>query len=445
VGRATFIPRGPLADAASMDYETTLEHLYRLERFGIKLGLDNIRRLLSLLGDPHRGLKVLHVTGTNGKGSVCAYAASVLQAAGYRVGLYTSPHLVRFNERIRVDRTPISDDDVLRLWAGMQPAIQAMTAARAIDHPTFFEVTTAMAFEYFRERQVGVAVVEVGMGGRMDATNVVDGIVSVVTRVDLEHTEHLGKTVSRIAREKAGIIKPSSRTVTVAQEALSVIEMRCREMHAPLTVVGRDIHAERRAHDLRGQDVSVRGAFGEIDVHTSLLGSFQVENVAIAVATLLELRSAGFAIPDRAIREGVASARWPARLDLVRERPSVLVDAAHNRPAAEALAASLADLFPGRKICLVVGILNDKDLKGMAAALGPLASRVYAGRPKTHRAFEAEDVAIAFRPYAESVSMPTIKAAIDSAISTARPEEVVLITGSIYTAGEALDHLGVRP
>src|SRR5205809_8104902 len=220
-----------------MDYDTTLEHLYRLERFGIKLGLDNIRRLLSLLGDPHHGLKVLHVTGTNGKGSVCAYAASVLEKAGYRVGLYTSPHLVRFNERIQVNRTPITDDDVLRLWSGMQPAIRAMTAARAIDHPTFFEVTTAMAFEYFHERQVDIAVIEVGMGGRMDATNVVDGLVSVVTRVDLEHTEHMGKTVSRIAREKAGIIKPTSRAVTVAQSALPVIEARCRELHAPLTVV----------------------------------------------------------------------------------------------------------------------------------------------------------------------------------------------------------------
>src|SRR6266545_4226774 len=147
-----------------MDYQTTLDHLYRLERFGIKLGLDNVRRLLSLLGDPHRDLRVLHVTGTNGKGSVCAYAASALQSAGYRVGLYTSPHLIRFNERIRVDGEPISDDDVLRLWSGMQPAIHAMTAARPIDHPTFFEVTTAMAFLYFRERRVDVSVTEVGMG-----------------------------------------------------------------------------------------------------------------------------------------------------------------------------------------------------------------------------------------------------------------------------------------
>src|SRR6058998_1103038 len=264
-----------------MDYQATLEHLYRLERFGIKLGLENIRRLLSLLGDPHRGLKVLHVTGTNGKGSVCAYAASVLEKAGYRVGLYTSPHLVRFNERIQVNRTPITDDDVLRLWSGMQPAIRAMTAARAIDHPTFFEVTTAMAFEYFHDRQVDIAVIEVGMGGRMDATNVVDGLVSVVTRVDLEHTDHLGKTVERIAREKAGIIKPSSRAVTVDQPALPVIEARCREVHAPLSVVGRDVRFERGPTQPGGQDVEVRGAFGSIEVHTPLLGPFQSENVAV--------------------------------------------------------------------------------------------------------------------------------------------------------------------
>lgn len=428
-----------------MDYEATLEHLYRLERFGIKLGLDNIQRLLSLLGDPHRGLKALHVTGTNGKGSVCAYAASVLQEAGYRVGLYTSPHLVRFNERIQVDRSPISDDDVLRLWSGMQPAIQSMTAARSIDHPTFFEVTTAMAFQYFREHDVDVAVVEVGMGGRMDATNVVDGLVSVVTRVDLEHTEHLGKTVTRIAREKSGIIKPTSRVVTVAQEALPIIEARCREIHAPLLVLGRDMHAERRAYDLHGQDVQVRGPFGELELRIPLLGSFQVENLAIAVGALTELRSSGFEVPDDAIRRGVGSVRWPGRLDLVREAPTVLVDGAHNRPATEALARALRELFPGRKFALVVGILNDKDLKGMATALGPLVSGVYAGRPNSPRAFDAEEVANAFRPFTESVSSPTVRGALEAAMSAAVPGDIVLVTGSIYTAGEAFAHLGIRP
>src|SRR5713101_6111698 len=416
--RASFNPRRPLVPAASMDYQTTLEHLYRLERFGIKLGLDNIRQLLSLLGDPQRGLKVLHVTGTNGKGSVCAYAASVLQAAGYRVGLYTSPHLVRFNERIRVDGVSIADDDVLRLWSGMQPAIQAMTATRAIDHPTFFEITTAMAFEYFRESKVDVAVVEVGMGGRMDATNVVDGLVSVITRVDLEHTEHLGKTVERIAREKAGIIKPSSRVVTVNQEALPVIEGRCRELHVPLSVVGRDVHTERTAGDLHGQTVRVRGSFGSVDVHTPLLGSFQVENLGIAVAALEELRAAGFTVPDEAIRSGIASVRW---------------------------AASMTETFPGRKAILVTGILNDKDLPGIAAALGPIAYRVFACRAKTHRAYEAEEVAAAFRPFAESHVIPSVREAIDAALRAARVDDILLITGSIYTAGEALDHLGIRP
>src|SRR5256884_3532122 len=428
-----------------MDYDTTLEHLFHLERFGIKLGLNNIRRLLALLGDPHRGLKVLHVTGTNGKGSVCASAASVLDKAGYRVGLYTSPHLVRFNERIQVNRTPIADDDVLPIWSGMRPRIEAVPSARAMDHPPFFEVTTAMAFEYFRERQVDVAVIEVGMGGRMDATNVADGLVSVLTRVDLEHTEHLGKTVNRIAREKAGIVKPSSRAVTVAQPALSVIEARCREVHAPLLVVGRDVYVERGARDLRGQDLRVRGSFGEIEVHTPLLGDFQAEKGALAVHRLTELRQQGFAVSDDAIRKGIASTRWPARLELVRERPLVLVDGAHNPPAAEALATSIADLFPNRKISLVVGILNDKDLKGMAAALGPRATHVYACRPKTHRAFAADEVASAFAPYAKAESMPLVKDAIDAAISEAGEGQVVLITGSIYTAGEALDHLGARP
>src|SRR2546425_1143017 len=347
--RASFNPRRPLAPAASMDYQTTLEHLYRLERFGIKLGLDNIRQLLSLLGDPQRGLKVLHVTGMNGK------------------------------------------------------------------------------------------------GGRMDATNVVDGLASVITRVDLEHTEHLGKTVERIAREKAGIIKPSSRVVTVNQEALPVIEARCRELHVPLSVLGRDIHAERTAGDLRGQTVRVRGSFGSVDVQTPLLGSFQVENLGIAVAALEELRAAGFTLPDEAICSGIASVRWPARIEIVRESPLVVIDGAHNRPAAIALAASMTETFPGRKAILVTGILNDKDLPGMAAALGPIASRVFACRPKTHRAYEAEEVAAAFRPFAESRVIPSIRDAIDAALRAARVDDIVLITGSIYTAGEALDHLGVRP
>lgn len=428
-----------------MDTAAALQQLYSLERFGIKLGLDNIRTLLGLLGNPHEGLKAVHVTGTNGKGSVCAYVASVLQKAGYRTGLYTSPHLVRFNERIQVDGVPISDGDLLRLWNGIQPAMKQMDGERPVNRPTFFEVTTAMAFEYFREQKVDVAAIEVGMGGRFDATNVIESRVAVVTRVGLEHTEHLGRTVDRIAREKAGIIKPASRAVTVDQEALPVIEARCRELQAPLTIVGRDVTLERISQDLDGQRIRVRGAFGTLEVDTPLVGSFQVENVGLAVAALTEFRKTGIEIPDAAIVSGIAAVRWPARFQKIRENPLVIIDGAHNGPAAAALAAAYSELFPERKCILVTGILADKDLASITASLGPLASRVIACRPKSHRAYHPEEVASAFRRYAPSEVVPAVADAIDRALAEATEDDLVLITGSIYTAGEALDHLDARP
>jgi dihydrofolate synthase/folylpolyglutamate synthase len=427
-----------------MDVEATLEHLYRLERFGIKLGLENIRTLLSRMADPHRGLRAVHVTGTNGKGSVCAYVASALQAAGHRVGLYTSPHLVRFNERIRVDGLEIPDADVLRLWRNMQPAIESTAGRNRVNHPTFFEVTTAMAFAYFRERQVDVAVVEVGMGGRMDATNVIDAPVAVVTRIGLEHTEHLGRSIGRIAKEKAGIIKRGARAVTVNQEALPVLEARCNEVGATLHVVGRDVVALAVSQDPRGQTVRVSGPFGGLELRTPLLGGFQVENVGVAVAALAAAREVGIRVPDDAIAKGIAATAWPGRLQIVREHPTVLVDGAHNGPAVRALAASLGDLLAGRRLTLVIGVLNDKDLGAFASSLGPIATRVVACRPATHRAFSAEEVADAFRPHAEVATMGPVDRALDAALAAASPDDVVLVTGSIYTAGEALAHLGAR-
>ncbi|HKZ47940.1 MAG TPA: Mur ligase family protein, partial [Thermoplasmata archaeon] len=260
-----------------MDYEVFLREFYRLERFGIKLGLDVITDLLRRLGDPHDRFPAVHVTGTNGKGSVCAYLASILRAAGFRVGLYTSPHLVRFNERIRVNGEMIGDQDVMRLYGEIQPHMEAMAARNPVHHATFFEVTTAMAFQYFAEQEVDIAVIEVGMGGRYDATNVIDPEVSVITRVGLEHTEHLGRTVRRIAREKAGIIKNGKPAVTVEQEALPEIEARCRITGSPLAVVGRDVRFERVRFDLGGQTIRVENG-GSREIEVSLLGRFQGEN-----------------------------------------------------------------------------------------------------------------------------------------------------------------------
>ena len=428
-----------------MDYEATLDKLYRLERFGMKLGLENMRRFLDLLGNPHEGLRAIHVTGSNGKGSVSAFAASALRKAGYRVGLFTSPHLVRFNERIQVDGEPISDADVLRLWEGVQAAMQAMTDERAVNRPTFFEVATAMAFLYFQQRQVDLGVIEVGMGGRLDATNVIQSDVAVVTRVDLEHTEHLGKTVDRIAREKAGIIKPVSRAVTVEQQTLPVLEARCRGLGVPLDVVGRSVAVDRDSFDLSGERIRVRGAFGEVRAHIPLLGAFQVENAALAVAALDALRQRGPPVTNDDIAAGLESVRWPGRLQILRQDPLVVVDGAHNGAAARALQASLRELFPDQQWHLVIGALNDKNLEAIAEALAPLAARVYACRSKSHRAYAPEEVAAVFRRRAETAAYASSASAIDAALSAASPKERVLVTGSIYSVGEAFDHFGLRP
>ena len=427
-----------------MDYEALLQELYRLERFGIKLGLDTITELLGHVGNPHRRFKAVHVTGTNGKGSVCAFVASALRKAGHRVGLYTSPHLVRFNERIQVDGREIPDADVARIYDEMRPAIEATAAHSKVKHPTFFEVATAMAFHYFAEQGIDIGVIEVGMGGRYDATNVVVPLVAVLTRIGLEHTEQLGKTKERIAREKSGIIKPGCRVVTVDQPTLPVIEARAHGLGCPVTVVGRDVRYERVAFDRRGQRVRVSDG-GSMDLQIPLLGAYQSENAAVAYAALRAVAAMGIAVPDEAIAAGFRETVWPGRLQIVRERPTVVVDGTHNAPGVPALAASLRELFPGVRPVLVLGILDDKDLAPFAEHLGPMASRLVVARPDTHRAYPPEAIARAFEAHLKDpVSVPKVPEAVDRAIAMAGPDGLVVITGSIYTAGEALAHLQGR-
>jgi len=423
-----------------VDYEGLLRELYGLERFGIKLGLDVIRELLGRLGDPHEAFPAVHVTGTNGKGSVCAFLASIFQAAGYRVGLYTSPHLVRFNERIRVDGRMISDEDVASLYARIKVHAAAMASRSEADRPTFFEVATAMAFEHFREQRIEVAVVEVGMGGRMDATNVVRPEACVITRIGLEHTEHLGRTIERIAREKAGILKTGVPLVSVAQPALDILKSRADELGCPVTVVGRDVRYSRSSFDLEGQDVILEDGMS-VAVRIALLGAFQPENAATAFAAALAV-SGKRAISKAAIEQGLRTARWPGRLQVLRREPLVIVDAAHNAPAAAALAESLHELFPGRMLTFVLGILNDKDIAGIASHLGPLAAKVVVTKPRTPRAFDTEDVARAFRAYAPVDTVQDVKEAVSGTIRAAGPDDVIVVAGSIYTIGETLELLG---
>ena len=427
-----------------MDYEALLQELYHLERFGIKLGLDTITELLGYMGNPQRRFKTVHVTGTNGKGSVCAYIASVLQQAGYRVGLFTSPHLVRFNERIQVDGREISNEDVARIYAEMQPAIAKTSGGSKVKQPTFFEVTAALAFHYFAEQTIDIGVIEVGMGGRMDATNVVRPLVAVITRIGLEHTEHLGKTEDRIAREKSGIIKPGCWVVTVDQPTLSVIADQASANGCPMSVVGRDVRYRRLSFGLRGQRIRLEDS-GGIEFEIPLLGVYQPENAAIAYAAIQGLIRMGLKVPNDAVVSGFRETSWPGRFQIVRSHPTVIVDGTHNAPGVPALAASLLELFPGQRFVFVLGILNDKDLAVFAEHLGPLASHLITTKADTPRAYLPEEIARAFAPKVpNALIIPKVSEAVEHAIKIAGSDRIVVVSGSIYTAGEALAHLQGR-
>ncbi|HOK28830.1 MAG TPA: Mur ligase family protein, partial [Methanomassiliicoccaceae archaeon] len=322
-----------------MDYHSAVKWLFEQEARGIKFGLENTRELLSRLGDPQHRFRSLHVAGTNGKGSVSAMAESVLRAAGYRTALYTSPHLVDFRERIRVDGKCIGEEEMLRLAEEVRNIAEDMAAHGR--HLTFFELTTAMAFTHFADVGTEMAVVEVGMGGRLDSTNVIDPVCVAIATIALEHTSFLGSTLPQIAFEKAGTIKPGVPVITLEQapEVIDVLERRAEEMSAPMTVVGRDVGYEVLSSTLEGTEVYLE----EIDavVSVPLAGRYQASNCALACSALAEMMRRGVYIPDEAFARGLAAVRWPGRLEVVSQRPRMILDVSHTAAGARTVAAEL--------------------------------------------------------------------------------------------------------
>ncbi|HEY3447707.1 MAG TPA: folylpolyglutamate synthase/dihydrofolate synthase family protein [Myxococcales bacterium] len=408
-------------------------------QLGMRFGLDRMRRTLDALGRPERGLRVLHVAGTNGKGSTCAFASSVLRSAGLKVGMYTSPHLVRMNERIRVDGQDITDEAQAR---GVEALLAACPwAADPADPLTFFEVDTAIALRHFAQEKVDVAVLEVGLGGRLDATNAIERCdVALVTRIGLDHTKLLGDTLGAIAGEKAGIFKPAAHAVIARQEkeALDVLVAAAEKSSRSVHVAGRDFQLQSDAEPFTftSGDCRIPG------LSLSLLGPHQRENAesAIQAALLVEPE-----LDARAIRAGLASAVWPGRLEVVRRRPLTLLDGAHNPDGARSLAQAMAALFPGKRIHLVFGVLADKDVSGVASRLVPMAAHVWLASPESERALAAEDLARQVAPLGVPCSThPSIGAALDAATASASAEgegSLVLVAGSLYVVGEAKAHL----
>jgi dihydrofolate synthase/folylpolyglutamate synthase len=425
------------------DLDSALERLYALRTFGIKPGLDVEIALLERLGNPQASFAAIHVAGTNGKGSVCAMLDAVLRTTGLTVGLYTSPHLVRFNERIRVNGVPISDVELAELFEAMEGHSEAVKRGAAGREVTFFEYTTALAFEYFRRRHVQVAVVEVGMGGRLDATNVLWPAISVITRIGLEHTAYLGTTLAAIAGEKAGIIKPGRPVVCGAtpDEARQVIRSTAQERNAPYVDAAETVTARRVSQDLTGQKVAITS--GDTDygtVRLSLLGKHQLENVVSVVAALETLGGCSpLGVPPELIRRGLGEARWPGRLQVLSETPPVVLDGAHNPDGARVLALALKDLFKKRKVGLIWGMCEDKDALGFAKALGGAVHRCWTVPIATERSLDPAKLALLASGEGWETKVSGLVAAREEARQWALDNQgVVCIAGSLFLAGEVL-------
>lgn len=404
-------------------------HSYGWERHAP--GLSRVRELLRRLGDPQKGLRFLHVAGTNGKGSVCACLASVLEAAGYRVGLNTSPHLERFCERIRVNGEEIGGEALGRLLERVRPAAEAMA-----EHPTEFELITAVAFLYFLEKKCQIVILETGLGGALDASNVIDTPeLAVLTAMGLDHAALLGPTLRDVAAAKAGIIKPGGDVVSRGgcPEADEVFRHACRERGAALTELDfsrltvRSLRLEGTAFDFapwKGLTVPLAGAY-------------QAENAALALTALERLREKGWSIPEEAIRRGLATVRWPGRFEVLGRDPVFLVDGAHNPHGMRAAVESLKTLLPGRRLVFLLGVLADKDAGAMLDLLAPLAERVFALRPDSPRALEPETLcAMLAERGVPARSCGSVKEGIAAALAAAGTEGAVCAVGSLYLCGE---------
>ncbi len=410
------------------------------ELHGRKFDLEAIRAILAVLGNPERRYPTAIVAGTNGKGSTCAMLAAILERAGYRTGLYSSPHLVRVNERIRINGQEVSDSDFAAAFTAVHHVVESLIAAHVLPyHPSFFEYLTAVAFQHFASAAVDFAVLEVGMGGRLDATNVTDASVAVITNVDLDHQEFLGNNRAAIAAEKAGVIKPGRPVVSGCEhpEVREVILQKCRETGVELIeTLGLQsasnlFHLDGRySFDLRTAGCNVPG------ITLRMAGRFQVKNALTAAAAAVQLAQAGFNIPPEAIREGLHAALWPGRLEVIRHRPLILLDGAHNPAAAREVAEFVSGHYADRRLCLVYASMRDKDIAEISSILFPLAHTVYLTRPGLDRAALPEAILESSRVQPrQTVIEPDPARALEQAIFSSLPDAIILVAGSLFLVG----------
>ena len=437
------MPGLPRPGMERISYTECLKRMFRLGRFGIKLELETVSDILEILGSPQNNFTAVHIAGTNGKGSIGTYIAEILSRSGHKTGLYTSPHLVRFNERISINGTPVSDDEIVTAYLAVNDADRGERKA------TFFEIATAMAFYLFDRRGVKFAVIETGMGGRFDATNIVRPAVSIISNLSIEHTDYLGGTIKDLAVEKGGIIKENTPLVTGVTQptGLSKLFETAREKNAPVHVFRKDFKVRNNKEKNTFSYFGISRRFK--DLKTGLKGSHQIENAALAIAgceiiaTQLDLAHPERLLDPVNIQESLRCAKWPGRLEYIMEDPLVIIDGAHNLKASAVLGRYLFEHFAGRKITLVLGMLDDKPYEKMLRNLLPAAGRIILTRADNDRSIDPQ----VLEQFARQITEVPVEIerhvdrAVEKAVKEAETDEVICIAGSLYVAGEAREKI----
>jgi dihydrofolate synthase/folylpolyglutamate synthase len=412
-------------------YKESVSWLFGLQKYGIKFGLSKTTNLMQAFGNPHRNQHYIHIAGTNGKGSVGAILESILMQAGLKVGFYTSPHLVSFTERFRINRESIPKDTAASLIREVKGVISQK------EPPTFFEFTTAMTLLYFFRQSVDIAIIEAGMGGRLDATNIIDPMVSIITTIGMDHQSFLGDTIGAIAQEKGGIIKKGVDLVTAVDQpsVVKLFESLCKKKGAPFWRVGQHARYRRLPSGLLGY-YGLNNRF--TNLRLGLKGRFQYKNAAVALLAVELLKKKGLDVSDKAVQKGLAGPLWPGRLEEVASHPTIILDGAHNPSAMRTLAKAIKNDFAFKKLIVVIGIMSDKDIPHILGEIIPMAHRVIYTRPAYYRAANPEDLMDIAKGYGKQgeVQVP-LSTAIEKAKEVADPQDLIVITGSLFTVGEA--------
>lgn len=420
-----------------MNYDEAINYIKNTSKFSIKLGLTRTEKILELLGNPHKKIKCIHVAGTNGKGSTTAMINRILIESGYKVGMYISPYLEVFEERIEINGENIPKEDLIKT---IEKVSMAVLKAKELGYtnPTEFEIITCAMFLYFYEQHVDFAVIEVGLGGRLDSTNVITPIISIITSISMDHMKILGDTLGKIAFEKAGIIKPGVPLILYPQEkeAYDVIQAKAKEMDSEIINVDKN-SVTYISNNNKYQDIRIKVAHKEYKLNLSLLGEHQLYNAATALYAVIKLQSMGISIENEAIEKGFKNVKWPGRLEVISENPLVVLDGAHNKDGIEKLVHSVEKYFKYQEIILILGILGDKAVDEMVKTIVPKAKKVITVTPHNERGENGEELLALVKKYNNDAKyIEDYKAAYDEAVKSSKSHSLILICGSLYMIGD---------